>query len=163
MKKLILLLASLAMLAIPVTSQAQRRGKVAPNKYKKALFAELGTPSMGISFNYDMRFTKGQVNGIGGQIGLGFFSAGDVLVVSAPIGINYLFGTRNSFFEVGGILTLFGKSQEEYSSRYDYYYGNSYQGSIKKVKYVSGYGAGLSPVFGWRYQLPEEASSLLLA
>lgn len=149
MKKIIFLLASTAMLSSPLASHAQRKAKMNPNKYKKVLFAEVGTPGLGVTFNYDARFEKGKVNGLGGSAGLGLFVAPDFVIASLPLGFNFLMGTRNSFFEMGVVVTPFMRSVETFRNyNYDSYSGG-YDTDYVRKEY---YGIGISPIFGWRFQ-----------
>ncbi len=145
MKKAILFVATLlATLSLSQSLNAQKKTELPTNKYKQTVFAELGTPGLGVSFNYDTRFIKGKNNGIGGQIGLGIFITESNLMASLPLGVNYLMGKRRSFFEVGAVFTPFLFTRG--------YYDNA------KAEYTTKYSFGFnfSPTFAWRYQPENE-------
>ncbi len=103
MKKLCNIILSLFICAI---TNAQQPAKV--------VFVELGGPGIA-SANYDMRFTKSE-KGIGGRVGIGYFSVnsnGDkVGIATIPIGLNYLLSkNEKNYFELGaGFTVVTGKS-----------------------------------------------------
>lgn len=80
---------------------------VAQNDTKNAkiprhvIFAELLGPGMSLSVNYDFRFGN-QIDGLGMRIGIGGYKFNENDRFSLPIGLNYLVGRKNMFFEVGG-------------------------------------------------------------
>lgn len=67
---------------------------------QNVIFAELFGPGMSLSFNYDFRFAKTN-SGLGMRVGVGGFKFDDVNILSVPVGINYLLGNENKFFELG--------------------------------------------------------------
>ncbi|MDB5253325.1 MAG: hypothetical protein JWP27_2494 [Flaviaesturariibacter sp.] len=82
----------------------------------KSMYVELGGPGLA-SINYDTRFTKKE-GGIGGRIGLGYFSVDGERLLTVPIGINYLLSKdQRNYFEVGGGVTVVSYK----SDYYDYY------------------------------------------
>lgn len=143
MRKIILFIATLALCTAPLALNAQKGGLVS-NRVRDAVFASVGTPTIGVSLNYDTRFQPGKIGGVGGQIGVGFQVENDRAVVSIPMGINFLLGKRNHFFEMGAMLTPFVVSQ-------DRPYTNLYW-SYEAYAYKHGWGMFFSPVLGWRYQ-----------
>ena len=72
----------------------------------KSVFLELGGNGIGISINYDARFSK-KTNGFGYRVGLGILpSTFDMVsetstLLAIPLVINYLTGTRSHHFEAG--------------------------------------------------------------
>lgn len=67
----------------------------------QAWYFGLGGSGLIFSANYDRRFSK-KLNGAGFTTGLGLFFGGGLTVVTIPASLNYLFGRRNSFFELAG-------------------------------------------------------------
>ncbi len=67
---------------------------------QNALFIEFFGPGMSLSFNYDVRFSKSN-SGLGARLGIGGFKFGDTDILTLPVGINYLLGNDDKFFEVG--------------------------------------------------------------
>lgn len=79
-------------------AQSDAKSKKIP---KNVVFAELFGPGMSVSVNYDFRF-ENQIDGLGMRIGIGGYKINENDRFSVPIGLNYLIGRRNMFFEVGG-------------------------------------------------------------
>lgn len=84
----------------------------APKRYYKSAFFELGGKALLYSFNYDMRTERGRRNGWGFTAGFNRLAikavntanAGDSVSLDLtmfPFSINYLFGKRKGFFELG--------------------------------------------------------------
>lgn len=67
---------------------------------QNAVYAELFGPGMSLSFNYDFRFQKTN-SGLGMRFGIGGMKVRDVDILAIPVGINYLLGNNNRFFELG--------------------------------------------------------------
>lgn len=67
---------------------------------QNALYAELFGPGMSLSFNYDFRFQKAN-SGLGMRFGIGGMKIRDVDILAIPVGLNYLLGNNNRFFELG--------------------------------------------------------------
>lgn len=63
------------------------------------IFVELGGPGL-FTFNYDTRFSPGE-DGLGARAGIGYFSTGGTSFLSIPVGLNYLLGKDEKFFEMG--------------------------------------------------------------
>jgi hypothetical protein len=89
------------------------------NKHASQLQVELFGPAGLFSLNIDSRFTKKE-NGIGFKIGLGGAPLGmfgetcnSGSQISLPAGLNYLFGKRKHFVEVGGgrVLVIIGATK----------------------------------------------------
>lgn len=89
----------------------------APAKFSKNIFVEgLGNGVL-ISVNYDMRLKKGVPNGLGVRGGIGGGSLEgtsqdgdyiDLSMITIPLGVNYLIGSKRSFFEAGlGITPIY--------------------------------------------------------
>ncbi len=142
MKKTILLLcSSLLILASNITDMSAQKTKIKKPVFKTAIFGQLGTTSMGLGFGFDMRLQRGKRNGIGVEAALSCAPAPDNLtVVSFPVGLNYLFGKRAHFFEMGLSTTpiLFLTNRE------------------KQNNVNPSFNLTLSPRIGWRYQNPNE-------
>jgi hypothetical protein len=70
------------------------------SKHGRNIFGELGGPGI-ISVNYDQRF-KNSDNGLGFRVGIGGLGFGNAGFITLPVGINYLKGKENHYFEAGG-------------------------------------------------------------
>ncbi len=143
MKKAILFIAASALLFVPLTLSAQVQKNKKTGTYKRIIFSEIGTPSLGISLNCDVRFQKGKNNGIGGQVGIGLCPTEDGLLTALPLGINYLLGQKRNLFEIGVILTPFLTRTERGASS-------------ECMRVIYGWGFSINPVFAWRYQPENE-------
>ncbi len=87
--------------------------------YTKLAFVELLGAGVLYSINYDMRTAKGKRNGWGFRVGIEYINAivkdtvagintrTDVSFTAIPIVLNYLFGNRKSFLELGVGATYF--------------------------------------------------------
>ena len=81
----------------------------------KSVFVELGGQSNFLSINFESRFKKRQLNGLGFRLGYGLSfnksKDGDVIFIllnNIPISINYLIGKKTNFIELGlGFATTF--------------------------------------------------------
>jgi hypothetical protein len=74
------------------------------------------------SLNYDARFSKKE-NGLGYRVGIGgefFYSSnlGTSTSVAIPLGLNYLFGKRKHYFELGAGGTPFFGDEMSYPKNY---------------------------------------------
>ncbi|MDP5229133.1 MAG: hypothetical protein NWQ38_01975 [Cellulophaga sp.] len=71
-------------------------------KRPNSIFMEFGGLGIGMSVNYDTRFGARR-NGLGGLVGLGMLipipDSGTGYTV--PLSLNYLFGNKKDFFEIG--------------------------------------------------------------
>jgi len=89
---------------------------------QQTLFFGLGGQGLGLSLNYDTRFTK-SLKGIGGRIGVGYIIrveshtlfgielTSSTSSISIPITVNYLIGSKGHYFEVGAG-TTFGNTRD---------------------------------------------------
>jgi hypothetical protein len=66
----------------------------------RTVFLEVGGPGLALTINYDSRFGKTR-DKWGYRIGAGYYNTGANWVASAPFQINYLYGSGNSFLEMG--------------------------------------------------------------
>ncbi|MEO6151394.1 MAG: hypothetical protein ABIN95_07780 [Mucilaginibacter sp.] len=64
------------------------------------VYLELAGPGLALSVNYDTRFGEKR-NGLGGRIGFGYFPSPFFSIVSVPVQLNYLVGSRSHFLELG--------------------------------------------------------------
>jgi hypothetical protein len=106
----------------------------------KSIFFEVGGNGIGLSANFDSRFTKSE-KGFGYRIGIGFvpgIDGGDVIstspFITIPVGLNYLAGKAPNYFEGGigatyisGSIGILGSDKEKSS------------------------GIGFAPSIGYRY------------
>jgi len=127
----------------------------------KAVYAELGGPGL-VSANYDMRFTQNE-NGIGGRIGVGGFSFGEieggrVSIITIPVGVNYLLGKDGkNYFEVGAGFTYIGaNAKDEFeSSSFSSSFGNLTFGyRLAPARGGFMFKAQITPVFGRGFFMP---------
>ncbi len=121
----------------------------------KAAYVEVGGPGL-LSVNYDMRFTPTN-NGAGFRVGVGAFKVNDISVVTIPVGINYLFGHKNSFFEagVGYTFASFSDKAKVTSKNFGSSFGNITLGyRYAPAKRGLFFKIELSPVFGDGFSLP---------
>jgi hypothetical protein len=71
----------------------------------RTVFLEVGGPGLALTVNYDTRFGNRR-DGWGYRVGAGYYNTGANWVASAPLQINYLYGTGSSFLEVGAGTTF---------------------------------------------------------
>jgi hypothetical protein len=65
------------------------------------IFVEAGAAGLFFSVNYDSRFLN-QRNGLGARLGVGYWQPWhEDAFVSVPLQVNYLFGKRSHFLEIG--------------------------------------------------------------
>ena len=83
-------------------TQAQDNTRKSP---QGAVYVELLGQGLAYSFNYDTRFTKSS-RGIGGRIGIGGWKLNESGFLTVPVGINYLLGKGNHYFEIGAGATF---------------------------------------------------------
>lgn len=86
----------------------------------QSVFVELGGCGLIATFNYDVRLSGNQPDGIGIRAGLGGLAIGDFTAFTAPVNLNYLLGKNGKYFEVGAGVTyssigFFGEDDEEFS------------------------------------------------
>ncbi|HUC83071.1 MAG TPA: hypothetical protein VMR70_19335, partial [Flavisolibacter sp.] len=78
----------------------------------KSVYAELLGPGLA-SINFDTRFQKKE-DGIGGRVGIGYFSIDEESLLTVPVGLNYLLSkNQRNYFEIGA-----GVTYVRYSSTY---------------------------------------------
>ena len=112
MKKSFLIIFGWSLLMQPVMSQRN-----------KSVFLELGGNGLGLSANFDARFTKTE-KGLGFRVGVGVLPGVSIggnddptffswpTIFSIPVGLNYLVGKAPNYFEVGlGATYLYGKGR----------------------------------------------------
>ena len=99
MKKIILILLSLPVLAKSSNAQSENSGPAS-----MAVYGEFLGSGLTFSANFDMRF-KGY-RGLGFRIGAGYAGADGDGIISFPLGINALLGKGPHHFEVGASATL---------------------------------------------------------
>lgn len=119
MKRTLLLFACI-FIAVSIFAQTSeiQSNQTAFDGYHKNIFVEgLGAGLLG-SINYDMRLTKGRMDGIGFRAGIGGIYAdatdpqGKIIkvgILSIPLEVNYLLGKKRSSFIAGiGVLPGYG-------------------------------------------------------
>jgi hypothetical protein len=116
------------------------------NQRAKSIYFETLGPGSFYSFNYDTRFKKSR-KGIGARIGLTYVFMDNEKALAAPLLINYLFGKRSSFFEVGFGLTFYYDFKTDYTPILT---EPSRHGSANFRQY--GPGVIKSVTYGYRYQ-----------
>ncbi|RWY51131.1 hypothetical protein [Mucilaginibacter gilvus] len=135
-------------------SQTDSLNKIYANKRAQSVYFE-GLGAGGVySFNYDTRFKKRQ-DGLGGRVGISYFSENDDRLFTIPVVINYLLGKNGKYFEIGAGATFFQYSS--YSSNTFFGNSNSYYDYINypedySYERHSQVGAFGSLNFGYRYQ-----------
>ena len=145
MKKIIVILfVSLALLNVTYGQTAA-----------KAAYVEIGGPGL-LSANFDMRFTNKE-NGIGFRVGVGAFSISGISVFTVPLGLNYLIGKKNNFFEIGAGYTYMNANAtlKSKSKNFNTSFGNATIG----YRYAPAKGgfffkAELTPIFGSGFTIP---------
>jgi hypothetical protein len=144
------------LLLLPVFFYFHSNGQTA-----KVVYAELGGPGL-ISANYDMRFTQKE-DGIGGRIGVGGFSLGDmagsrVSIFTIPVGVNYLLGKDGkNYFEIGAGFTYIGGSSKDNfeSDNFSSSFGNLTFGyRLAPARGGFMFKAQITPVFGRGFFMP---------
>jgi hypothetical protein len=114
MRKLII---SSILVCLYSSSNAQHASAHASQAYFE-LFGAAG----GVSLNYDARFSEKE-NGLGYRVGIGggflySSSFGTSITVAMPVGLNYLFGQRKHYFELGAGGTPFFGDEMSYPKNY---------------------------------------------
>jgi hypothetical protein len=113
----------------------------------KSVFLELGGNGLGISANFDSRFTKSE-KGFGFRVGIGFIPGitGDQFffpstppILCIPVAINHLAGKAPHYFESGVGVTYVHISGTVSSSFWGF------------NENVNGSGVGFVPSLGYRY------------
>lgn len=159
MIKFIRLIAVGLVISISIDASAQQTSKtdslnnVYANKRAQNVFFEALGPGGVYSFNYDTRF-KNRQDGLGGRVGIAYFSDNDDRLLTIPVAVNYLLGKKGKYFEVGAGATFFYFNSYS-SSRFfgNGYYSPTYDPSGNyEYKRRSQTGAFGSLSFGYRYQ-----------
>lgn len=89
------------------------------NSYSKVVFVELGGPGI-MSLNYDARFNKTALGGLGFRVGAGALSGSSstssTTAFSFPLGLNYLASKDNrNYFETGiGMTVLTASTHDDF-------------------------------------------------
>lgn len=149
MNKLLLTLALFAGLMTIVSAQDRKSPR------GENVFAELGGPGL-FTFNYDTRFSAGEA-GWGGRLGIGYISIEGYNLLSIPVGVNYLMGKENKYFELGINGTLTTSKDNWFDEEGE---GSTVLGSLmfgyRKQPIDGGFSfrAGISPYFGADFFYP---------
>ncbi len=101
-----------------------------------AAFIELGGPGLALTANYDTRFGNHR-DKWGFRIGAGYYNTGANWVATVPFQVNYLYGKKDSFFEIG-FGTTFVRSE------------GSTNGTVFEFDNITGFIG--TATFGYRYQ-----------
>lgn len=107
------------------TAQTQEKGD---SSRSKAVFVEfLGSGASIATANFDMRFNKGQSDGLGFRVGIGggsisndnFITEGSTKteMFTIPLEVNYIYGEARFSFEFGYALT-YASISEDYNSEF---------------------------------------------
>ena len=100
MKGLITVLVTL----ISLTVTAQRVDRKPGSSNARNIYGELGGPGV-LSVNYDQRFGNKET-GLGFRAGIGGIGLGNAGFISIPVGLNYLAGKEDHYFEAGAGLSV---------------------------------------------------------
>lgn len=116
------------------------------NQRAKSVYFEAAGPGSFYSFNYDTRFKK-QRNGWGARIGLTYVFIDNEKALAVPFLLNYLFGKKDKFFEIGAGATYYYDFKTDYTPLF----GNP---SLPESTKFKQYGSGVigSVTVGYRYQ-----------
>jgi hypothetical protein len=116
------------------------------NQRAKSIYFEALGPGSLYSVNYDTRFKKRR-NGLGARIGLTYVFIDNEKALAVPLLLNYLFGKKTNFFEVGIGATYYYDFKTDYTPLF----GDPLLPGSTKFKQ---YGSGVigSVTFGYRYQ-----------
>ena len=143
---------------IKVKTQAAAAGARAQN-----VFVELGGQGLLLTANYDTRFGKRR-DGLGGRIGIGYIAAdSDNAATTIPIGLNYLLGKNNKFFEIGlGATFIASQSSGSFFFNDDDEVENnstvigtmSFSYRVQPVDSGFSFRAGITPIFDGDFFMP---------
>ncbi len=111
--------------------------------FHKNVYANLGGPNVEIGANFDMRLTRGKMDGIGFRVGIGgiegYGNSHDIGVVTIPLEFNYISGRRRHGFVAGvGLLPTFvtvTDVDDWYERRYAYTEGFGLLGAFINMGY----------------------------
>ncbi|MDB5007257.1 MAG: hypothetical protein JWQ84_675 [Mucilaginibacter sp.] len=78
-----------------------------PDNRPRTVFLEIGGPGLALTVNYDTRYNDNNARDKWGyRVGAGYYNTGANWVATVPFQINYLYGGRNSFLELGAGTTF---------------------------------------------------------
>lgn len=127
------------------------------------VFVELGGQGLLLTANYDTRFSKRR-DGLGGRIGIGYIAAdSDNAATTIPIGLNYLLGKNNKFFEIGlGATFIASQSSGSFFFNDDDEVENnstvigtmSFSYRVQPVDSGFSFRAGITPIFDGDFFMP---------
>lgn len=107
----------------------------------QAIYFGLGGSGLLFSFNYDTRFKK-TVNGFGTTVGIGFWSTSNLNVLTVPVSINYLAGSKDNFLELAAGAT-YAHIQTDDGSRFTFTENSTEQFTDGIIEHITA---------GYRYQ-----------
>jgi len=88
-----------------LSSQSVGQQSAPSNSRSQSFYMEFGGAGIGVSANYEFRFKKNQLDGLGLRAGIGglhIWLIGDLSITSVPIELNYIFnGDHKVSFELG--------------------------------------------------------------
>ena len=119
----------------------------------KSVYAELLGPGLA-SVNFDTRFQKKE-DGIGGRVGIGYFSVDGERLLTVPVGLNFLLSkNQRNYFEIGAGITYARYSSDFFvdpddKDVFDGSFGHLHFGYRLQPK-EGGFlfRAGITPIFG---------------
>lgn len=132
----------------------------AEGKRAQNVFIELGGQGILLTANYDTRFGNRR-DGLGGRAGIGYIAADGEHATTIPIGLNYLLGKGNKFFEIGLGATVvsskvnfsfFDDNEAEQNSSVIGTMSFSYR--VQPVDSGFSFRAGITPVFNSDFFIP---------
>lgn len=149
MKNQLYLLSLCLLLSLPAGfAQDRNPSTYEPGKRAQGIFVELLGPGISYSFNYDTRFQDTR-NGLGGRVGLSYFSVEGNGMFTLPVMVNYLLGKEGKYFEMGLGGTYVSFNSEE-------------SAESNEILFVKDSGVIGTTVFGYRRQ-PEDGGFLFRA
>jgi len=94
----------------------------------QSFYLEFGGAGIGVSANYEFRFRKNQLDGLGLRAGIGgihIWLIGDISVTSVPVELNYIFSDEHKVsFELGASLT-YAHIKENFSTFFSEHESNT--------------------------------------
>ncbi|RWY51132.1 hypothetical protein [Mucilaginibacter gilvus] len=116
------------------------------NQRAKSIYFEAAGPGSLYSVNYDTRFKKRR-NGLGARIGLTYVFLDNEKALAVPFLLNYLFGKKKHFFEVGAGATYYYDFKTDYTPLFG-------ETDLPASTKFEQYGSGVigSVTVGYRYQ-----------
>lgn len=102
----------LLLLAFATNTQAQgKERELGTSASASQIYLEAGGLGILYSVNYDQRFKK-EENGLGFRIGIGGASGGGSGYFTAPVQLNYLYGNKGQYLELGAGASFFTISND---------------------------------------------------